>query len=183
MVSQDTFIFNDTVSNNLSFAAKGVTEEDIVRAAKLAAADEFIQALPEGYNTKLGDRGVRLSGGQQQRIAIARAILCSSDLLIFDEATSHLDTFTEKAIQDAVEELRKDRTVLVIAHRLSTIRRADIVAVLRDGKIAEQGTHNELLAAKGEYWDMVQHQNLDLVDENDRNGEAQESLATQAPPE
>lgn len=167
VVSQDTFIFNDTVRNNLSFPSEGVMEDDIRKAAKLAAADEFIDALPEGYDTKLGDRGVRLSGGQQQRIAIARAVLCNSDLLVFDEATSHLDTFTEQAIQDAVEELRKDRTVLVIAHRLSTIRRADSVAVLKNGKIVEQGNHKDLMAAQGEYWDMVQHQNLDLVDDDE----------------
>lgn len=165
VVSQDIFIFNDTVANNLSFAAQGVTNDDIFRAAHLASADEFIDSLPEGYHTRLGDRGVRLSGGQQQRIAIARAVLRNPDLLIFDEATSHLDTFTEQAIQDAVEVLREGRTVLVIAHRLSTIRRADIVIVLVNGEIVEQGSHNELMAAKGAYWDMVNHQTLDLVNE------------------
>lgn len=178
VVSQDIFIFNDTVSNNLSFATEGVTDDDIVRAARLASADEFIENLPEGYNTKLGDRGVRLSGGQQQRVAIARAVLRNPDLLIFDEATSHLDTFTERAIQDAVEVLREGRTILVIAHRLSTIRRADIVVVLKGGKIVEQGTHNELMAARGAYWDMVNHQNLDLVDENDPNCIDQEDRVT-----
>jgi len=172
VVSQDTFIFNDTVRNNLLFAADGVSDDDIVHAAKLAAADEFIRTLPEGYDTKLGDRGVRLSGGQKQRIAIARAILGSSDLLIFDEATSHLDTYTEQAIQNAVEVLRQDRTVLVIAHRLSTIRRADIVAVVEDGAVIEQGSHVELMAAQGRYWDMVNHQNLDLVDVEDEGAEA-----------
>ena len=164
VVSQDIFIFNDTVSKNLSFAIEGVSDEDIHRAAKLAAADEFIAALPEGYETKLGDRGVRLSGGQQQRIAIARAILRKPGLLVMDEATSHLDTFTERAIQDAVEVMRKDHAILVIAHRLSTIRRADNVIVLNAGQIVEQGSHDHLMSVKGAYWDMVQHQSLDLVD-------------------
>ncbi len=168
VVSQDIFIFNDTVTKNLSFAVEGVTDEDIRRAAKLAAADEFISAMPEGYDTVLGDRGVRLSGGQQQRIAIARAILRNPKILIFDEATSHLDTFTERAIQDAVEVMRKGRTILVIAHRLSTIRRADKVIVLKAGKVVEQGTHDALMSARGAYWDMVSHQNLDLVNDEDQ---------------
>lgn len=167
VVSQDIFIFNDTVKNNIAFSLDGVSDEDIYRAAKLAAADEFICDLPQGYETKLGDRGLRLSGGQQQRIAIARAILRAPDLLIMDEATSNLDTFTEQAIQNAVEILRKDRTLIVIAHRLSTISRADRVFVIHDGQLVEQGSHEDLLANKGAYWDMVRHQNLDLVDKYD----------------
>ncbi|MDV7340805.1 ABC transporter ATP-binding protein [Terasakiella sp. A23] len=163
VVSQDIFIFNDTVSNNLSFSTEGVSQADIEQAAKMASAHDFIMELSEGYDTKLGDRGIRLSGGQQQRIAIARAILRNPDLIIFDEATSHLDTITEQSIQQSVEILRKDRTVLVIAHRLSTIQRADIVVVLKDGIIVEQGTHSELIALSGEYANMVAHQNLDLV--------------------
>ena len=170
VVSQDIFIFNDTVANNLAFSVDDVSREEIEQAAKLAAADEFISEMAGGYDAKLGDRGVRLSGGQQQRIAIARAILRKPDLLIFDEATSHLDTFTEKAIQDAVEVLREGRTVLVIAHRLSTIRRADKVIVIKDGQLVEQGTHDQLMAAQGAYWDMVNHQTLDLVDDEQTNG-------------
>lgn len=171
VVSQDIFIFNDSVKNNLSFAVDGISDDDIVRAARLASADEFIENLPQAYDAKLGDRGVRLSGGQQQRIAIARAILRDPDLLILDEATSHLDTFTEQAIQDAVEILRKDRTLLVIAHRLSTIRRADLVIVLKNGRVVEQGSHRELMTARGEYWNMVKHQSLDLVYEDEQDEE------------
>lgn len=167
VVAQDVFIFNDTVAANLRFARDGLTDEQLRRAARLAAADEFIEKLPQGYDTQLGDRGVRLSGGQQQRLAIARAILAEPELLILDEATSHLDTFTERAIQQAVEELSRDRTVLVIAHRLSTIRRADTVVVMQNGRVAEQGRHEELMAAGGLYRDMIEHQRLDLVDDGD----------------
>jgi len=165
VVAQDTFIFNDTAANNIALGRTDVPREHIRTAARFAAAAEFIAALPNGYDTVLGDRGVRLSGGQQQRIAIARAILVNPDLLILDEATSHLDTFTERTIQEAVELAAKDRTVLVIAHRLSTIRRADKVIVMDAGKIIEEGRHDELLARRGRYWEMVEHQRLDLISE------------------
>ena len=166
VVSQDTFIFNDTAANNIAFGRADQPLERIHAAARLAAAEEFIQSLPDGYDTMLGDRGVRLSGGQQQRIAIARAILADPDLLILDEATSHLDTFTERAIQEAIERIAKDRTVLVIAHRLSTIRRANKVIVIEDGRVVEEGRHEELLARRGRYWEMVEHQRLDLLKED-----------------
>jgi len=165
VVSQDIFIFNDTIFNNLLFSLEGRTQADVERAAKMASAHEFIMDLPQGYETQLGDRGMRLSGGQQQRIAIARAILRNPSLLIMDEATSHLDTYTERAIQNAVEELRQNRTVLVIAHRLSTVRRADKVIVIDKGRVIEEGHHDELMKKQGSYWDMVNHQNLDLVDD------------------
>jgi ABC-type multidrug transport system fused ATPase/permease subunit len=172
VVTQDTFIFNDTAANNISFGRGDVPAERVREAAEFAAAAEFIEALPQGYDTYLGDRGVRLSGGQQQRIAIARAVLADPDLIIFDEATSNLDTFTERAIQEAMEKMSGSRTVLVVAHRLSTIRNASKVLVMEEGRIVEQGTHRELLARRGRYWEMVEHQRLDLV-----SGDAEAALA------
>ena len=174
VVSQDIFIFNDTVANNICFGLGDVPMDRIREAVKLAAADEFVDNLPDGYHTLLGDRGMRLSGGQQQRIAIARAILANPDLLIMDEATSHLDTFTEHAIQQALDQLSRNRTLLVIAHRLSTIRRADKVIVMKDGRIVEAGRHDALLKQRGIYWEMVEHQRLDLIDD-DRAAAAEEA--------
>lgn len=165
VVSQDIFLFNDTVTNNLCFGLSEIPFDRVRQAAQLASADEFIEKMPEGYDTMLGDRGVRLSGGQQQRIAIARAIIANPDLLILDEATSHLDTLTERAIQTAVEALSADRTLLVIAHRLSTVRKADKVIVMKDGRIVEEGRHEELLRNKGIYWQMIEQQRLDLVED------------------
>jgi ABC-type multidrug transport system fused ATPase/permease subunit len=166
VVSQDIFIFNDTVAANIAFGRGEVPLDRIRDAARLAAADEFIEKLPQGYATMLGDRGNRLSGGHQQRIALARAVLADPDLLIMDEATSHLDSFTERAIQQAVETLSKDRTLLVIAHRLSTIRKADRVIVMKDGRIVEEGRHEDLLRQRGLYWEMIEQQDLGLVDED-----------------
>jgi ABC-type multidrug transport system fused ATPase/permease subunit len=172
VVTQDTFIFNDTVARNIAFGRENVPMERIEAAAKLAAASDFIEQLPQKYDTSLGDRGVRLSGGQQQRIAIARAILADPDLLIFDEATSHLDIFTEREIQAAMGRLSENRTLMVVAHRLSTIRNADTVLVMDKGQLVEQGTHRELLARHGIYWQMVMHQRLDLAE-----GEAEMAVA------
>ena len=132
----------------------------------------FIDRLPSGYNTLIGERGVRLSGGQRQRLAIARAVLADPRIFILDEATSNLDTFTERAIQEAMEKMSGSRTVLVVAHRLSTIRNASKVLVMEDGRIVEQGTHRDLLARRGRYWEMVEHQRLDLV-----SGDAEKALA------
>lgn len=151
IVSQEVVLFDDTVLNNISFGRKGATEAEIVQAATLAFAHEFIERLPQGYQTKIGERGVKLSGGERQRLAIARAILRDPPLLILDEATSALDTESERIVQLALGNLMEHRTTLVVAHRLSTIQRADRIVVLSKGTIAEVGTHDELLLRGGQY--------------------------------
>ncbi|MEI9972459.1 MAG: ABC transporter ATP-binding protein, partial [Ignavibacteriota bacterium] len=151
MVAQDTFLFNDTVERNIAYGRPNVKPEEIRRAAETALAHEFIERLPEGYQTVIGDRGAKLSGGQRQRIAIARALLKNAPILILDEATSHLDTESEMLVQKALANLMEHRTVIVIAHRLSTIRRADKIVVLQKGRIKEQGTHDELIELGGIY--------------------------------
>lgn len=151
IVSQDTFLFNDSVRNNIAYACEQVTDQQIVEAAKRANAYEFIVNLPQGFETAIGDRGVMLSGGQRQRLAIARALLRDPDILILDEATSALDTVSERLVQQALDELSRDRTTLVIAHRLSTIQKADQIAVLDKGRVVEVGTHESLLQRQGLY--------------------------------
>lgn len=151
MVSQHTFLFNDTVKNNIAYGDPSKDMDHIVAAAKAAYADDFIMALPQGYDTMIGELGMRLSGGQRQRLAIARALLKDAPILILDEATSSLDTDSERLVQEALENLIVRRTSLVIAHRLSTIRKATRIVVLVDGSIVEEGTHEELLARKSEY--------------------------------
>jgi len=151
IVSQHTFLFNDTVRNNIAYGRPDKGLEEIVAAAKAANAHEFIAALPNGYDTEIGEMGMQLSGGQRQRLAIARALLKDAPILILDEATSSLDVESEKLVQEALENLMTERTTLVIAHRLSTIRKADRIVVLVGGTIAEQGTHEELLARQSEY--------------------------------
>ena len=152
VVSQQVHLFNDTIANNIAYAAEDkYTREQIIEAAKAAYALEFIEKLPQGFDTVIGENGASLSGGQRQRLAIARALLRNSPVLILDEATSALDTESERAIQSALEELKKDRTVLVIAHRLSTIENADEILVIEHGEIKERGTHQDLLALDGAY--------------------------------
>jgi subfamily B ATP-binding cassette protein MsbA len=158
VVSQDTFIFNTSVRNNIAYAIEGADEAAICEAARLANALEFIQEMPDGFDTVLGDRGVRLSGGQRQRIAIARALLRDPDILILDEATSALDSVSERLIQESLEKLSVGRTVIAIAHRLSTIVRADKVVVLEQGRIVEQGGYQELLQQRGKLWKYHQMQ-------------------------
>jgi subfamily B ATP-binding cassette protein MsbA len=159
VVSQNTFIFNTSVGNNIAYGTPKATEIEIKEAARLANALEFILEMPEGFDTQLGDRGVRLSGGQRQRIAIARALLKNPEILILDEATSALDSVSERLIQESLEKLSVGRTVIAIAHRLSTIAKADKVVVLEQGKIVEQGAYQELLQQRGKFWQYYQIQN------------------------
>jgi ABC-type multidrug transport system fused ATPase/permease subunit len=166
IVCQEPVLFNDTVYNNITFgvdttqpAPDGMSwKEAAERAAKIANAHEFIQDMPEGYNTLIGDRGSRLSGGQRQRLSIARAILKNPPVLILDEATSALDSESERLVQEALEHLMKERTTLVVAHRLSTIRHADLICVVHEGRIVERGTHEQLYARGGYYTKLVDMQ-------------------------
>ena len=161
VVSQDTVLFNDTIEGNIAMGKAGATHDEIVEAARIANADCFIQEAPEGYQTNIGDRGVKLSGGQRQRLSIARAVLKNPEILILDEATSALDTESEKLVQDALNKLLVGRTSVVIAHRLSTIHNADKIIVVDHGRVAEQGTHTELLAKGGIYAKLIELQSFD----------------------
>jgi len=160
IVTQDTILFDDTVFNNIAYGRREVSAEKVVEAARVANAEEFIEALPIGYQTRIGERGVRLSGGQKQRLAIARAILKNPPILILDEATSALDVESERLVQEALDRLMENRTTFVIAHRLSTIVKADTILVLDEGRLIEQGTHAQLLAAGGVYCRLYQSQIL-----------------------
>jgi subfamily B ATP-binding cassette protein MsbA len=170
MVTQQTILFNDTVRNNISYGHGERPEEDVVRAARAAYADDFIRALPQGYDTEIGESGVKLSGGQRQRIAIARAILKDAPILILDEATSALDSESEREVQSALDSLMRGRTSFVIAHRLSTIMNADRIIVLRDGRIVEEGRHEELLVKNGEYKHLYDQQFRDERKEDRETG-------------
>ena len=161
VVAQDTVLFNDTIEGNIAMGKAGATHDEIVEAARIANADCFIQEAPEGYQTNIGDRCVKLSGGQRQRLSIARAVLKNPEILILDEATSALDTESEKLVQDALNKLLVGRTSVVIAHRLSTIHNADKIIVVDHGRVAEQGTHTELLAKGGIYAKLIELQSFD----------------------
>jgi ABC-type multidrug transport system fused ATPase/permease subunit len=159
-VNQDPILFNDTFFNNISFGVENSTLEQVMTAAKVANAHDFIIASPEGYHSNIGDRGGKLSGGQRQRVSIARAVLKNPPILILDEATSALDTESEKLVQEALENLMKNRTSIVIAHRLSTIKNADLICVFHEGEIVERGNHDALLALNGIYKKLHSMQNF-----------------------
>ncbi|MBT8185948.1 MAG: ATP-binding cassette domain-containing protein, partial [Eudoraea sp.] len=160
LVTQDSILFNDSVRNNISLGKENASEEEIIAAAKIANAHDFIMDLPDDYNTNIGDSGNKLSGGQKQRLSIARAVLKNPPIMILDEATSALDTESEQLVQDALEKMMLNRTSIVIAHRLSTIQKANTIVVLRQGKIVEQGSHDELLLKEGAYKKLVNMQTL-----------------------
>ncbi|HAQ08119.1 MAG TPA: multidrug ABC transporter ATP-binding protein, partial [Bacillus bacterium] len=161
MVSQDNILFSESVKSNIMLGKPEASDEEVIEAAKAANAHEFIMNLPEGYDTKVGERGVKLSGGQKQRVAIARVFLKNPPVLILDEATSALDLESEHLIQEAIEELAKDRTTFIVAHRLSTITHADRIVLIEHGRIVEIGSHDELMAAQGGYHRLFQVQQLE----------------------
>ena len=160
LVSQDSILFNDTIKNNILLGVNDKSDEEILSAATIANAHEFIKDLPKGYDTNIGDSGNKLSGGQKQRLSIARAVLKNPPIMILDEATSALDTESERLVQDAIEKMMKNRTSIVIAHRLSTIQNADLIVVMQKGKIVEQGKNEDLLKKKGVYYNLVKMQSL-----------------------
>ncbi|MEZ6093042.1 MAG: ATP-binding cassette domain-containing protein [Pirellulaceae bacterium] len=151
-------MFDGTVRENIAYAERSATDAEVMDAAKRANAHEFIEKLPDGYNSIIGERGVKLSGGQRQRMAIARALLADPQILIMDEATSNLDTESEQLIQRSINELLRNRTTFIIAHRLSTVTHADLIVVLDKGAIVETGNHDQLMANRGAYFEMVQRQ-------------------------
>lgn len=161
LVNQDSILFNDTVANNLKVGKEDATDDEIIEALKIANAWEFVKDLPQGIHTNIGDSGGKISGGQKQRINIARAVLKNPPIMILDEATSALDTESERLVQDALENMMKNRTSIVIAHRLSTIQNADLIVVMQKGEIAEQGTHSELIAKNGVYKKLVEMQSFE----------------------
>jgi ATP-binding cassette subfamily B protein len=163
LVSQEVYLFHGTIRENIAYRDVDVPLEEVIRAAELAQLHDFVATLPDGYDTPVGERGIQLSGGQRQRLSIARAIVKDAPILILDEATSSVDTETERAIQENLRTLTAGRTALIIAHRLSTIRHADRILVLRDGQVVEEGHHDDLVARGGTYADLWHIQSGELV--------------------
>ena len=162
LVSQDVFLFHGTVAENIGYGSFDATESEIITAAKIGEAHEFIINLPQGYETIVGERGQKLSGGQRQRIALARLFLSSAPILILDEATSALDSETEQQVLQNLQKISANRTVFLIAHRFAPLKRADVILVLEKGIIAERGTHSQLLQQKGLYWSLYQRQQANI---------------------
>jgi ATP-binding cassette subfamily B protein len=156
LVQQNIFLFDSTLRENIVFGRRGTSQEELMEAAKNANIYDFIKDLPEGFDTLVGEHGVKLSGGQKQRVSIARAFLKNPAILIFDEATSSLDAYSETLIQDSMEKLCQGRTTIIIAHRLSTVKNADYTYVLQKSELIEQGTHKELLKQKGQYFELYE---------------------------
>ena len=156
MVFQNVYLFRDTIANNIKFGKPNATREEVIAAAKKACCHDFIMALPQGYDTNLGESGATISGGEKQRISIARAILKDAPIVILDEATANVDPENESQLQKAIEELTRDKTLIMIAHRLKTVRHADQIVVVKDGRIVQKGTHEELIEQKGIYADFIQ---------------------------
>lgn len=161
LVTQDSILFNDSIKNNVLLGKEGATDDEITDALKIANAWEFVKDLPNGIDSNIGDSGNKLSGGQKQRISIARAVLKNPPIMILDEATSALDTESERLVQEALENMMRNRTSIVIAHRLSTIQNADQIVVMQKGQIAEQGTHQELMDKNGVYKKLVEMQSFE----------------------
>ena len=176
IVPQHTVLFADNALENIRYGRPGASDEEVHAAARVALADDFIRALPGGYNAFLGERGVRLSGGQQQRIAIARAVLRNPPILLLDEATSALDAASEKLVQEALEHLMQDRTTLVIAHRLATVKKADRIIVMTEGRIMEEGRHADLLQRDGLYARLAELQFVDAARGTKPQGQRQEAV-------
>ena len=160
IVTQEPILFNDTIANNIALGMQDANDEQIKEAARIANANDYITQKENGYNTNIGDRGSKLSGGERQRLTIARAVLKNPPILILDEATSSLDTESERLVQDAINKMMQNRTSIVIAHRLSTIRHADEIIVLQKGEIVERGDHDELMQKQGYYYKLVQMQEV-----------------------
>ena len=179
VVSQEPVLFNTTIAENIRYGREDATMDDIIQAAKNANAHDFISQLPDGYDTDVGERGAQMSGGQKQRIAIARALVRDPKILLLDEATSALDNQSEKVVQDALDKAREGRTTIVIAHRLSTIQTADTIIAISGSRVAESGSHSELMDKEGLYYELVTAQTIDEQEEQSQGKSVTKVYSTQ----